>query len=79
MTAQFYCNDVKNQASAKLTNSFCDTDDAELTSNPMSAAPGDHTTTTQDLTPVRPRCTTLPNRKECDNKLGLSCAKLRSS
>ena len=61
----------QNQTSAKLTNSFSDTDDAELTSNPMSAATGDTTTTTQELTPVRPRCnlvrTTLLKRKECDN------------
>ena len=61
----------QNQTSAKLTNSFSNTDDTELTSNPMSAAPGDHTTTTQELTPVRPRCnlvrTTIIKRKECDN------------
>ena len=33
-----------------------DTDGAELTSQPVSAAPGDPTTPTQELTKVRPRC-----------------------
>ena len=61
----------KNQTTAKLINSFSDTDGAELTLPPVSAAPRDPTTPTQELTTVRTRFnlvrTTLLQRKECDN------------